>query len=242
MTLPDQLQPCASPPASNAEIEGFKLGGRPLPSSARRFYAISNGLAIPELSTQLLSLAAAAEYGKSIASLPDARRYGLLPITESNDSNPYCLILGEKLNGAVMLLSHDGETRVTHGSMQGFLQSLATLLEQGGGLIDDLAAEDIQDARLIADADAMLGHELKRWFTDMHPFVPLLSACSPQMLVRLLGASDMWVREEAALQCGRRGLLETRDALRQLADAGDRQDNHAARDALAALRRKLPRT
>jgi len=238
VTLPNALERYAREPADPTEIDRFRLGSRSLTDAARSFYATTNGLLIPELGTEILSLGAAKEYGEALDYHTDAQFFGLLPFTESSDSNPYCLILGERLHGAILQLHHDFGPRVTHGSLESFLNALAELLEGGGELIADLADEAITGSRLVADADALISNILHQAEPDYDTLVSLLSACSPEILVTLLEVDDMWVREAAAERCGRLGLLEARQALEALAESGDTQDCRAATASLSLINRK----
>ena len=189
--IPDALRRRVRAPAGREEIEGFLLSSWPLPDQARSFYAITNGLSIPQLGTEVLSLAAARQYGEAIGHLPHPSFFGLLPITESNDSNPYCLVLGERLRGAVLLLSHDGPVQVTHSSMQSFLDALAKSLESGGRPIHHPAAEVIDDPLVVAQADLLVEEVLGRRAADVGVLLPLVPACSPQALLTLLEVDDM---------------------------------------------------
>jgi hypothetical protein len=237
--ISNTLKRYAREPADPAEIDGFRLGPWSLPEAARSFYATTNGLLVPELGTEILSLAAAKEYGDALDYHPDAQIFGLLPFTESNDSNPYCLILRERLHGAILQLHHDFGPKVTHSSLKGFLAALAELVEAGGELIDDLPHEEITDSRLVTDSDILISETLQQAKPNYSTLISLLSACSPQSLITLLKVDDMWVREAAAERCGRLGLLEAQQALQELAASGSAQDCHAAEASLLLINRKL---
>jgi len=238
MLLPDTLKRYTRKPADPYEIKKFRLGQDSLPDVVHSFYAATNGLLIPELGTEILSLAAAKEYGKAIDYHPVAQFFGLLPFTESNDSNPYCLILGERLHGAILQLHHDFGPKVTHTSLVSFLRALADLLESGGELIDDLPDEEITVSHFVTDSDFLINEILQEAEPDYGMLIPLLSACSAQSLITLLQADDMWVREAAAERCGRLELLEARQALQKLAASGTSQDCSAAEASLSFINRK----
>ena len=239
MTVPSRLRGYLRAPATSEEVEGFRLGSRPLPEAVRDFYRQSNGFEVPELDTEILSIAAARRYGEAISRLAIADYYGLLPITNSNDSNPYCVVLGDRLNGAVMLLDHEGEVRVSHSSLQRFLESLADCLDDEAESVEDLEPEETTDPRIVAEADAVVLELLKVPTPDFPLLFPVISACSPQVLIALLQVNDMWVRERAAIRCGQLEIVEARESLQRLASAGNGQDSRAAKASLKPINRKL---
>ncbi len=236
MTIPESLRECCRPvPAADLDVQP---GGYTLPAALREFYGDTDGLEIPALGTEILALGAAVKYGEDLDFHPLSQLLGLLPISESNDSNPYCVILGERLNGAVVRLSHDDDTSVTHRSLASFLGSLGELATGGGELIDDLAAEAIDDERLRADADGVVAELLAADDFDETVIVPLVTVCSPATLVRMVESDDMWVREAAARQLGKTSYFEARPALERLAKVGSRQDNREAKASLSKLNRE----
>ena len=204
--IPPALLPFTRPPVVEDTVRDWRQSGRPLAPNASCFYSITDGLALTPIGTDLLSLETATHYGEELSYHPVSQLLGLLPITESNDSNPYCLIVGPRLCRAVLLLSHDGDVIVSHNSLQSFLDALASLVESDGELTDDLEREEINDAQIVADADHLFAQTFGRLENDWDGLLPIVSACSAATLVRLLQVDDMWIRETAAIRCGRLNL------------------------------------
>ncbi len=236
MTIPENLKAFRRPaPAADLDV---RPGGYALPAAVRELYRETDGLDIPPLGTEILALAAAVKVGADLDFHPLSQRLGLLPISESNDSNPYCVILGERLNGAVLRLSHDDDTSVTHASLASFFGALGELVAGGAEFIDDLAAEEIDDQGLCADADAVAADLLAADELDETLIVPLVTVCSPATLVRMVESDDMWVREAAARQLGKTSYFEARPAVERLAKSGTGQDCREAKASLSQLNRE----
>ena len=111
-------------------------------------------------------------------------------------------------------------------------------------LIDDLEAEVISDSVMQAEADEGISELLPGLSSDIDSdesliISSLVPACSTVMLIQLLGTTDMWIREAAAEECGRRIVTEARLQLQKLAAAGTNQDNRAARTSLSKINQSL---
>lgn len=235
--LPQRLRPYSRNSAESASQEAISINGFMLPEELLSFYQTTDGLDLSLLDTDVLTLEAASAYAKDLEYHPLSQALGLWPITESNDSNPYCLCLNQNLHGAVLRLSHDGSTRISHNSLSAFLSSLEELVVDGAELIDDCKHQFPLDATLTASADRLLTDVLNQQDVDEAVIVPLLSACSPASIASCLNSDNMWVREEAATLLGKHVHLPSRDALIALSKGGTGQDNIAAKQSLSIINR-----
>lgn len=234
--LPPRLVPFARPGFTGAVPPDSRVNGFEVSPALTAFYRMTDGLDLSPLATEVLGFEAARQYAADLAYHPLSEVLGLWPLTESDDSNPYCLCLHPKLQGAVLRLSHDDTPHVTHTSLASFLAALESLVVEGVGHIDACRAEFPLGEGLMAAADALLS-DVQGDLSDETLVVPLLSACSPEVITRCLSADNMWIREEAALLLGRHVHLPARDALTALSKAGTQQDHQAAKQSLSIVNR-----
>ena len=237
LTLPQRLRPYSRACAERGLQEAVSINGFGLPEELISFYQTTDGLDLEVLDTDVLTLEAACAYAKGLECHPLSQALGLWPITESNDSNPYCVCLNPHLHGAVLRLCHDGVTRMTHNSLSAFLSSLEALVVEGTEFIDDCKPQFPLDAAVMASADRLLSDLMSQQESDETVLVPLLSACSPVSIASCLSSTNIWVREEAAILLGKHVYLPARDALMTLANAGAEQDNVAAAQSLSIINR-----
>ena len=232
-----QLRPYSRSSAGSDSLETSSINGFTLSDELIAFYQATDGLNLSQLDTDVLTLEAASAYARDLDYHPLSQAVGLWPITDSNDSNPYCVCLNQSLRGAVLRLSHDGSTRISHHSLSAFLSSIEELVANGAESIDDCNHEFPLDTNLMASADCLLSDVLHQQTFDEAVIVPLLSACSPASIASCLTAENMWVREEAALLLGKHVHLPSREALIALSKAGTDQDNVAAKKSLSIINR-----
>ena len=236
-TLPQRLGQYSRACAERGLQESVSINGFSLLEELISFYQTTDGLDLAVLDTDVLTLEAACAYAKGLECHPLSQALGLWPITESSDSNPYCVCLNPSLRGAVLRFCHDGATRITHNSLSAFLSYLEELVVEGAEFIDDCKPQFPLDAAVMASADRLLPALICQQESDETVIVPLLSACSPASIASCRSSTNMWVREEAAILLGKHVYLPARDALMTLSDSGAEQDNVAARQSLSIINR-----
>jgi hypothetical protein len=220
---------------------GFDFPGR-----LREFYQTTNGLIIHERRLVLNDLEKAVIYATALARFDIAHQFGLFPLTESNDSNPYCLACKQPLVGRVIHVRHDDTWRLAFRDLDQFTGALIDLTRPPNWIIDSLVygyASDHSDRTSEDDAagDAILDL-CKSGNCEYDAFLLIaMSLFSKNRIHRVIGFlqhESMWTREEAAVQLGNMGDVRAIEPLKRLANAhAGRQDGRAARNALMKLRK-----
>lgn len=111
-----------SPPATEADFAHAEASmGFEIPEDLRAIYSIANGVTLtPDF--RLNSLADAAQYG-GYGTIHSTLR--LVPLSDENDSNPYCLICASPLMGKVLHLNHDGVNKLCFDNLESFLETIS---------------------------------------------------------------------------------------------------------------------
>lgn len=230
------------PPVSPQQLaEAQQRLGLRFPDRLAEFYRQSDGLVVDERRLTLIDLANATKYAKAIDDGDFCHRLGLFPISESNDSNPYCVSCKPPLFGRLIHLRHDDASRLAFRDVDAFAQAILALSANDEWHIDDLPLgynRDHSDRTSEDDAaaDALLAGDCPDVENTYAIAISLFSRNRASSIIKLLEYDNMWVREDAARHLEHIGDIAAIDALAVLAD-GDRQDNRAAQRALKVLNR-----
>jgi hypothetical protein len=99
--------------------------GVELPAELFDLWSISDGLSGDGM--DILSVAAAREYGAVFDST-----FGYVPLTDCNDSNPYCVCCRDPLRGIITHVFHDGSPQLVCRGFGRFLEMVAAARRDGG--------------------------------------------------------------------------------------------------------------
>lgn len=232
---------------SNAALDAASTRlGFEIPAELRAFYRETNGLVVHERRLALNDFEKAVTYATALGRFDIAQQFGLFPLTESNDSNPYCIACKRPIVGHIIHVQHDDAWRLAFRNVDQFALAVLDLARAPNWIIDDLTygyATDHTDRTLEDDiaADAIL--DLCRSQSgECDKFVLIaLSLYSRNRVDRVIGFladESMWTREEAAIHLGNMGDVRAIEPLQKLAESqAHRQDGKAAQKALKNLNR-----
>jgi len=218
--------------------------GFSIPAEARAFYRETDGLVVHERRLLLHDFETAINYAKAIAGSDFTDYLGLLPLTESNDSNPYCMACKAPIGNRIVHLRHDDAPRLAFRNLDHFAAAVLNLASRSNWTIDDLTlgyADDHSDrtAEDDATADAIIDYVRSGQDEDDHLLLfalAFLSRNGANQIIGYLEHESMWVREEAAVCLGNIGDTIAIEALRSLAGSqAHRQDGRAAQLAIRKL-------
>lgn len=242
--LLDRFSAGARPPVTIEQIDAAQEQlGVALPPRLIEFYSQSNGLVIDEYGLTLNDLANGAEYAEAISRFELAAFLGLFPLSESNDSNPYCIACKQPLLGRIIQLSHDDAPRLAYPDLDSFATAILAVVTLDDWLIDDIEpgyAADHSDRTPDDDlaADALIAGDCPDVDNALKIAISLWSAGRVQSIIDLLEHESIWVREDAARELGQLHNPQALEPLQRLAAKGDRQDNREAARAVSALQKR----
>ncbi len=212
------------------------------PERLSAFYRQSDGLLIVDRWLVLNSLAEGTRYAEAIGDIDLPHYLGLFPLSESNDSNPYCIACKPPLSGRIIHLRHDDAPRLAYRNLDEFAAALVTLSPSGRCSIDNLVLTyDVDHTDRTSDDDAVAEELLAGSCPDVENAYAIAMALFSRQrigkLIELLDHESMWVREDAASHLERMGDVAAIEALSRLASGGEGQDNRAAQRSLKTLNR-----
>jgi hypothetical protein len=219
-----------------------------IPAELRAFYRETNGLVVHERRLVLNDVETAVRYATAIASIDFVHHLGLLPITESNDSNPYCLACKPLVGNRIIHIRHDDAPRLAFHNLDQLADAVIDLAAQSKWIIDDLAlgyADDHTDRTVEDDAAADNIVEFRQSHQDeddhlLSTALALYSRNRIDRIIALLEHESMWIREDAATHLGNIGDVRAIEPLRKLAESqASRQDGRAAQKAIKKLNQVL---
>ena len=108
------------------------------PECLRLFYSRCDGLVIPNLRLEILSLSAARDWRQDCSHHPLVEMWDLLPLTDSNDSNPYCCSLSGPVAGRIVLLKHDDIAQFAFRNFGELCSAVQALVDAGASSLFDL--------------------------------------------------------------------------------------------------------
>jgi hypothetical protein len=218
--------------------------GFDIPEQLRAFYRETNGLVVHERRLVLNDVETAVKYANAIARIDFVHNLGLLPLTESNDSNPYCLACTPLVGNRIIHIRHDDAPRLAFRNLDQFAAAVIDLALQPEWIIDDLAlgyANDHTDRTTEDDAAADNIVEFRQSHQDeddhlLSTALALYSRNRIDQIIALLEHDNMWIREDAATHLGNIGDVRAIKPLRKLAESqANRQDGRAAQAAIKKL-------
>jgi cell wall assembly regulator SMI1 len=114
------------PGATEAEVGTFEAAtGLALPEEVRAIYRTSNGLDVDPAGFEILSLEGALPMARALGASPAAAgHFGYFPLTESNDSNPFCVACRPPLRGRVVHVMHDDDAELRYRDAGSFLDAV----------------------------------------------------------------------------------------------------------------------
>lgn len=242
-TLLQQFADGRRPPASRDQLDAAQEQlGLSFPPGLVAFYLQSNGLVVHERHLILNDLATATDYAAVMSDIDLVEYLGLLPLSESNDSNPYCVSCKPPLSGRIIHLQHDDAPRLAFPDLDSFALAIVSLASSPDWTIDDIDlgyAADHSDRTPADDlaADELLAGDCPDVENLLSIAMSLFSRDRLDSIIGLLEHESMWVREDAARHLGEMGDSAAIESLQLLAGNGDQQDNRAAQHALNVLNR-----
>jgi hypothetical protein len=225
------------------EIAAFETEfGLTFPAEVRQLYRFSDGLDVPAAHFEFMSLSEMRRYPPMFLS----GRWQWLPLTDSNDSNPYCVSCA--LRGRIMRVHHDDVAVVRCRGFESFLDAvlarhaelevLGEDADDEASLVDSLRCDydefTVRTAEDIADGLALLlGEEDEDDVTCNEAYrfgMALVSDTEAATVAALLGHADSYVREAA------------RDRLQQMMGPAAKEAVSQYKAAFAAFVRSCAKT
>ena len=125
---------------------------------------------------------------------PVVKRLGLWALDDANDSNPFCYIGQGPCARAIIHFSHDDSPKIYYSSLNGCLESMATIASIEG---------DILDAVPEMNLEFPCAAEIARLCDDTSDdatflicvYLPICSDLEPVVLEKLTSHPDFFVRE-----------------------------------------------
>jgi hypothetical protein len=218
--------------------------GFDIPADIRKFYGTTDGLVIHERRLKLNDFETAVRYAMAIARFDIASALGLLPLTESNDSNPFCVACKPPLTGRIIHVHHDDAWRLAFRKLDEFAGAILALAALSNWHIDDISYGYGSDHRDRTHDDDIAADEILRLcdsrLGECDEFllmaISLYSKNRVSSIIDFLKHESMWTREEAANQLANMGDRRAIEPLEKLARSRDTwQDGRAAQNALKKL-------
>jgi len=166
-----------NPGATAAELDRFEARtGLSLPSQLRAFYGSANGLTIdgggsryvsvrPAAWMEMLPLAEVMPYIEGMRRYGFPQVWGYFPLTDCNDSNPYCVCCKGPLRNRVVHVFHDDVADLKFWDLGRFLDAVATAVASRGTghpRLDRLPGEYTSDREDRTEDEVRTGLELLR--------------------------------------------------------------------------------
>jgi hypothetical protein len=196
-----------NPPAKQNEIEEFERASQfSIPPDVRRIYEVANGFK-GDRRLSFLPLFQGSGYIEMCPSL------GMLSLTDSNDSDTYCVLCAPPLSGYVVYLRHDADTDICFRNIESFVDALLGLQQKEKWRIYDLIPEIKNDDGARSARDTSSGLEILIAARDSDSFIDeiergfairfglwLLSSKYVELISKFLEDGDSGVREDARLR------------------------------------------
>jgi hypothetical protein len=227
--------------------------GLSLPRGVRDFFRACDGLTLDGGTMRLFSLDEARDYAESIRDAGIPQAWGYLPLTDTNDSNPYCVCCAAPLRNRVVRVYHDDVARLQFRSFENFLRSIRGVLVQQRRLQQEQRDDYDEDKgpslySLPSDfdpteskrtkEDVAMGRALLQFADTLEGVargdglrfaITLLSSTQIATLARLLDSEDEYTREEVVSRLSQFQGKRARDVLRRYRGAVTRFVNRCAK-------------
>ena len=212
----------APPGVTAAALNAFEADTRlRLPESVRALYAACDGAVLPQGRLRILPLAGVREHVRGFRDFGIPERWGYLPFTDDNDSDPFCVCCAPPLTGYVVQVLHDDGAAIKFRSLGRFLAALHGFVAEGGRDLYGLPSDFDNEARTAGDIET--GRALLRLAPDLEG-VEQGDACRFGMwllpgdligeITPLLQVGDEYVREDATRRLAAIHSPEAAQALR----------------------------
>jgi len=192
--------------ATKAAIDAIEAAtGLKLPDEIRTFHQAFDGVVFDDGALEFLSLAKADVLRRDMGEMGFDRSWRYWPLTENNDSNPFCIACSGSLRGFVVQVFHDESPKIKWRSFDSFLKAtLDYIYDDEWGLEFmpsefaqvERTAHDIETARaLLREASTKPHSDLERG--QMTCFAAwLLGEEQWAEVANLLTTEDEYVRRE----------------------------------------------
>lgn len=198
-SLLDGLDAARRPPASRKDVERLERATElKLPVQFRDLMFVSDGFSLKS-GDRFLDLAAIEEYWAGLKDFGIPQRWGYLPFTDFNDSNPYCICCNSPLQGMIAHVFHDDSARLEFRTLESFLLAFQ-------GQTSDLSTDYSPLSKRRTENDIRVGLELIELSREMPDdveqgdalrfAVSLLSENEISVFAELLNTGDEYTREE----------------------------------------------
>src|SRR5262245_32189203 len=157
----------ANPGATAAELDSFETRtGLSLPPQLRDFYRSTNGLTIGGGGwMKVLPLAEVMPYVQGMRDYGVPQVWGYFPLTDCNDSDPYCVCCNGPLRNRVIHVFHDDVAQLKFWDLGRFLDAVAVAVVSKGEdhpELDMLPGEYTSDREDRTEDEVRTGLELLR--------------------------------------------------------------------------------
>jgi len=173
-----------------------------------------------------------------LRSLPIPRRLDGLVLDDPRTSNHHLLLTAPPLAGAVLYLSHDGDSRVVFADVEGFVEAARRAAD------DDREIEDFHPSTSpSADDQAGVGVLIRSLLASADDedaavaFIPSLDLRDPELLRELASHENFFVAEALAVEIAKRPAAALREIASMCAAHAHPQAANAGQRAVAAVER-----
>lgn len=123
----------------------------------------------------------------------------LLPwvLDDANDSNPYCYIMRGPCSGAVLHLSHDGDSRIEFRCLADYVAAMKRVGESGNS-IDDASMDMDLDFPLSGEIESLCKEDSEDAVFLLAIYLPVCRLLTAEAKTILLDHEDFFAREAFA--------------------------------------------
>jgi hypothetical protein len=149
----------AKPPLEKSNLSKINFGAR-IPADLMHFYSICDGIIInPRL--KIRSFEEGVSYFTDVKTYYNLQKRQWFPLTENNDSRPWCVCLDDVMQGYVIQVHPDDTPELKFRNIESFLNKLYThVVEQGQNLYNMEGELDCQSLVDVEIADKLIRQAL----------------------------------------------------------------------------------
>ncbi|PCJ56846.1 MAG: hypothetical protein COA79_17990 [Planctomycetota bacterium] len=210
------------------------------PNELIEFLSKRESLNNSELSIQILSIEESVEYSVKLSGIAAFESLCLLPIEDSENSNPYCYVNNGPLKGAIIYLSHDDSAKVMCESIKSFETALNLIIKNGEYFdeIENYFQTISKTYNLDFEINSLLN--MPEEFEDIVEFqiciyIPLIEINNISLLDSIANYDNMFIQEALIQQIKKAPLKEHLNLATLLGANPNPQVSDVAKDALIAI-------
>ncbi len=204
------------------------------PADLVEFYAQERPLDYPQSRIHFLEFEDAFTCSKTLNenwSLSD-----LLPwvLDDANDSNPYCYIMHGPCSGAVLHLSHDGDSRIEFRCLADYVAAMKSVGESGNSIYDT-SMDMALDFPLSGEIESLCKEDSEDAIFLLGIYLPVCRVITAEAKAILLGHEDFFAREAFAKWLQQNPIIDDLAYAEKLAQDSYSQVARSAKMALSSI-------